>query len=916
MRGWVGRAGAVGAAAVLLVGSAVAGGPVFDCNGNGVEDATDIQQGTSLDCDANGVPDECDLANAANCRFAPIVVDSTIPAPDETFIGPPDDSFAGLGSQTITFGFDCGVLVDGPGGDLVVYERDSTSVEFDAIDDVLVSQDGVNFVSVVTTADAAPDIPGDTAHGSSRFARSYDLAGSGLVSASFVRIVGASGAGTGGGAVGFDLDAVGAVHLLDRDCDDDGLLDSCVPLADCDADGLADVCQLLSVADADCDGNGQPDACDVAADPTSDCDADGRPDSCQADCNANGIADSCDISSGSLDDCDGDGIGDACEIAGGGVMRETGPASPLSFGLPLNLDLVGLSPATGPVTIQIEARGNYAGQSEFIDVSLNGMPIGTVFEGSGSGNNCDLSIGSLQVDANTFNMLLSSTGLQLTLEPTSAVDSFTCPFADALVRLSYDAQSDCDANGKIDLCDVIDDGATDCDMNLVPDVCEADCNANSVADACDIADLTSDDCDANGVPDECQADCNSNGLPDSCDIADLTSTDCNDNAVPDECDLANGSSEDCDGDALPDECPQCGQVEVVFVVDTSPSIQNEGAVLCDRIADLVAELQADQINVTAELLSIVATGTGTFSCLTDSVLNVYGDMVPGSPPANVAVLAENCDAQSDDEDWGRAVAIVAGARNWLPNSTRLIVPIFDEGPWCGDPISDPGVDREAINQAILNARAAEVTVSPVLGDGSSGTLTAIADDLALATGGQSFQSSEPADDLLAGLRGVIDNACDLATDCNSNDIPDACELAEATVDDCNLNAIPDVCEPDCNGNGIADSCDLDSQQSSDVNGNQLPDECEELTLVLDGTDLLWTEVVDAIEYDVVQGELGLLRGSNGDFATATSSCFADGTVLTQADDGGDPALGQGFWYLVRVTLGGGALSYDSDAPPH
>lgn len=34
---------------------------VVDCNGNGVDDALDIQNGTSDDCDGNSVPDECDI---------------------------------------------------------------------------------------------------------------------------------------------------------------------------------------------------------------------------------------------------------------------------------------------------------------------------------------------------------------------------------------------------------------------------------------------------------------------------------------------------------------------------------------------------------------------------------------------------------------------------------------------------------------------------------------------------------------------------------------------------------------------------------------------------------------------------------------------------------------------------------------
>jgi hypothetical protein len=34
----------------------------YDCNGNGIADATDITNATSLDCNTNGIPDECDLA--------------------------------------------------------------------------------------------------------------------------------------------------------------------------------------------------------------------------------------------------------------------------------------------------------------------------------------------------------------------------------------------------------------------------------------------------------------------------------------------------------------------------------------------------------------------------------------------------------------------------------------------------------------------------------------------------------------------------------------------------------------------------------------------------------------------------------------------------------------------------------------
>lgn len=42
------------------------GGGITDCNGNGVDDATDIANGTSQDCNTNGVPDECDIADGTS----------------------------------------------------------------------------------------------------------------------------------------------------------------------------------------------------------------------------------------------------------------------------------------------------------------------------------------------------------------------------------------------------------------------------------------------------------------------------------------------------------------------------------------------------------------------------------------------------------------------------------------------------------------------------------------------------------------------------------------------------------------------------------------------------------------------------------------------------------------------------------
>ena len=40
--------------------------PITDCNGNGVDDADDIANGTAEDCNTNGIPDSCDIASGTS----------------------------------------------------------------------------------------------------------------------------------------------------------------------------------------------------------------------------------------------------------------------------------------------------------------------------------------------------------------------------------------------------------------------------------------------------------------------------------------------------------------------------------------------------------------------------------------------------------------------------------------------------------------------------------------------------------------------------------------------------------------------------------------------------------------------------------------------------------------------------------
>jgi len=73
-------------------------------------------------------------------------------------------------------------------------------------------------------------------------------------------------------------------------------------------------------------------------------------------------------------------------------------------------------------------------------------------------------------------------------------------------------------------------------------------------------------------------------------------------------------------------------------------------------------------------------------------------------------------------------------------------------------------------------------------------------------------------------------------------------------------------------------------------------------------------MIGAITYDVVRGSLGTLRSTAGDFTQATESCLANDRPETTRTDGATPALGDGFWYLVRGVSCGGAGYYDEGHP--
>ncbi|MCB9852238.1 MAG: hypothetical protein H6819_04010 [Phycisphaerales bacterium] len=87
--------------------------------------------------------------------------------------------------------------------------------------------------------------------------------------------------------------------------------------------------------------------------------------------------------------------------------------------------------------------------------------------------------------------------------------------------------NDCNNDGVLDACE-ISGGATDLNGNERPDACEPDCNANGLLDEYE---LVGNDCNLNFVPDDCDAD------PSDPDGDGFVSGDCDADGVMDDCQI-------------------------------------------------------------------------------------------------------------------------------------------------------------------------------------------------------------------------------------------------------------------------------------------------------------------------------------------------------------------------------------------
>ncbi len=323
--------------------------------------------------------------------------------------------------------------------------------------------------------------------------------------------------------------------------------------------------------------------------------------------------------------------------------------------------------------------------------------------------------------------------------------------------------------------------------------------------------------------------------------------DCNGNGERDTCDIAEGTSQDNNANGILDECETVAAARAAGVgVEVTV-----GNVVISSATDLIASVNSKNFHIQDATGGITVFGN---NANVDSLLALAGE--GDSITINAFTGSFN----------GLFELVLSAGPFSLTNDGAVGIP---------DPISVAVADFQDFSPTAEGYESMLVKLSGVTFE-QSGTFLGLT-DYTVTDGSQSALVRIATNDLdLVGATipcGQIDitgvfNQFDVANlptgtpgevyqllprsiadivflDCNSNGIPDDCDIAncdgELACLDCNGNAIPDGCEPDADKDEIIDDCDIcptgyDPKQE-DEDGDAVGDVCDNCPSVVNSDQL-------------------------------------------------------------------------------
>lgn len=180
------------------------------------------------------------------------------------------------------------------------------------------------------------------------------------------------------------------------------------------------------------------------------------------DCNNNGREDSCEIAQGDAQDCNMNGIPDECEIAPLPFAETSPQLSPIGSGSNQSYTFVSVPDAGDTVTLTFDTLGDINSGAETMEVFLNGVSIGLIYEETSGYFDCtQVGVDTLTVAASTWNASAGGNGGDVVIEivPNAFINPDLCLPGNASyvqVNASYDTNA----------------SAADVNGNGIPDECE------------------------------------------------------------------------------------------------------------------------------------------------------------------------------------------------------------------------------------------------------------------------------------------------------------------------------------------------------------------------------------------------------------------------------------------------------------